>query len=560
MDAQPADDLSDLPMGELVQDRPARWRPSPGLVKLGIVIVSLGSALGLGTIFQDRRIADAEVVETLPILASDKALEEGRYGSRAGGARLVARAGGSGSEPTPLEAVEAPAIPYRQGLKLVRNGGVDLEVDAYAEFEAALAARMKEVEGFLAGEAKQRLPNGKIESVLTLQIPPERFEGFVARLGELGTVLRQSVKTEDVTKAYVDLQARLKGKETLAERLKGVLANASGKVEELVAAEASLGATLEQIDQIKGELAYFDQLTRYSTLTLRVHEKHRERPFEIVESIRARLTLAARDLDAAFAAAQKAIADAGGQILEARSNDSEAFARARVDAPRLPALRAALLALGQAVEDAVERKKEPRGAADVPLSGPPLRSEPAQLELKITPPREALTRQVSLKLESAGVEASFEAARSAMSEAGAAVSEGGLSGPAGALSGLLRARVDVERLPGLLDRLRGLARVKEESVEQRLPDARGVLERAEVTLRIAGPEPIIAEENGAARALRTTLAGSWGGFLWSLERIFVGASLALPWLAIAGLAWLIWRRQRASASPAPSASSPASSS
>jgi len=78
-------------------------------------------------------------------------------------------------------------------------------------------------------------------------------------------------------------------------------------------------------------------------------------------------------------------------------------------------------------------------------------------------------------------------------------------------------------------------------------------ERAEIELALVSPPQIIGEEHGILRTIRDTFANSWKGLLWSIEKLFVGISLAGPWVVVLILAWVLWRRARRKKSTQPTA-------
>ena len=82
-------------------------------------------------------------------------------------------------------------------------------------------------------------------------------------------------------------------------------------------------------------------------------------------------------------------------------------------------------------------------------------------------------------------------------------------------------------------------------------DAREAYQRkGEIALKISSPPPLISEESGLGRVLRQTFASSVAGVLWSFEKLIVGIALAGPWIVLAILVILVWRRARRKAKPA----------
>jgi hypothetical protein len=566
--------LGPPPEGELVEAPPPRFRLSRPALKVVFAAAALAAFTLFGAVFQAPEVVEAaESNETLAMVIPERPIGEvePKYksleviGGGGGGRRMLRGSAGGGMRVEEAPA-PPPAIPYRDGQKVVRNAEVEIEVDSYAAFHGKLVELMSAAKGYLAGETKRLLPNGKTEATLTLRIPPEGFETLLVGFAELGTVRHQSVRTEDITKAYIDLESRLKSKETLAARLRAILANAKGEVQELVEAEAHLAATGEEIERLKGEIRYYDNLTGFATVTLKIAERDLGRPFEYVQTLAGRIGLTSSNSQEAFARAQTAVTDAGGRVVEARidgltDGSLTASLKARIDAEKYPALRTALRALGHPAEDRLEQKKTPQGGTEESgLADGPLRKALATLDLTVSPLMPSVTRKGALRLETAGVESAYQAARAAVDAASGMVLDGCLSGSTGAMTAKLRVQIDADKIGSLLERFKALGVVQGESVEHVLAaggTSEKILERAELTLSLSTPAPLIAEEHGAVRVIRETVSGSWSGFLWSVERMFVGASLSAPWAILGLLAWLVyrrWRRKEAAGAQAPQAS------
>ncbi len=469
-----------------------------------------------------------------------------------GGGRLKRAYGGGATAAVTLN-------PFAADAKLIRHAELQLEADSFPAAQARVGAIVAEEKGFLSGADTQKLPNGKMSGVLTVRVPPDRFEDVLERFRELGIVRHQTIQTRDVTRTYLDFKSRLSSKQVLMERLKKVLAEAKGTVKELMDVEVQIGKTVEEIEAIKGELKYYDSVIGFSTIVLCLSERDLGQPFEVVETLQAGLGLSVREAEPAYAQAQKIVIDAGGQVMEAQLTREgggavQGVVRGRVDAVKFPDVRQALRALGHVTKDTVNRRRAAQGAT--PVAGDvPVRAELAVVEVFLSTYSFQVTRRMEVVLEAADVDPAYQAARRAFEEAGAAVTGGGLSATSGEASATLGGEMDVDRSVALLSRLAALGRVKRSETRHTLPadGSAPVLERARVDLTIASPPPLVSEEHGLIRTVRSTFSGSVAGVLWSVERLFVGLSLAGPWVALGLVGWIVWRRTRRKKAVAPQA-------
>lgn len=472
-------------------------------------------------------------------------MEEGgaRYANVFGGRMSRSMRGGT---PSTGKVFVPDADPWVDDRKIVRNARMQIEVDAFDKAQDAAVEIATAEKGFLAGVETQKLPNGKTSGTLTVRIPADRFDAALPRFRALGVVRNQSIHTQDVTKSYVDLQARRATKEALIERLKKVLADGQGKVTELMEVELQMSSAVEALEKIKGEIQYYDNVVGLSTLVLAIQEKDLAQPFEYVESLRANLGLGVRDVEAVYAKVQAALGQ--GQLVEstltrADGGTARGVVRAHVEAEKFPALRDELRSFGPVTRDTVDRRRAAQGGEAA--SGPaPVKRERAFVEVFVEPASPQVTRWTRLEIEAGDVDGRYQEARKAFEETGAKLTDGTLEAGAERSSGTLKAEVDADKAPALVARLSSLGKTRSSSTRQGLPAAGSAWERTEVTLSLATPPVLIPAEHGLARAVRDTFTGSVAGLLWSVERLFVGLFLVLPWAALALLGWLTWRRLR----------------
>lgn len=453
-----------------------------------------------------------------------------------------------------------PPAPLQDNRKIIRTADASVEVDSYEVTSIKLSEIVNAEKGFLASANTQKMANGKIQATVVVRIPPDRFDAVLARLKELGTIRYQNIGSEDVTKTYVDLQSRQQGKEILAERLRKLLAEGKGTVKELMEVEVQLGNTNEAIERIKGEIKYYDNRIGLSTLTLQIAEKDLGQPFEYVQTLQANLALTARDPDEAYVRAQKEITNAGGQVVDSRmsrQNDGSSVGtvRARVEADKFNALRDVLKKLGFPTNDTVTQQRSARGGQEgTPKVDAPLRKELASLDLTISSPPLFVTHKSQLLVETSAVESAYQNARKAIETAGGKIVDGALAGRGDRMQGSLRAQVDADKFAALVESLKTAGTLKNQNVNHVLPTVtpEGVpllRERAEIEFTVVSPPQLIGEEHGLVKTIRDTFANSWEGVLWSVEKLFVGLSLAGPWLLLLAAAVLIWRRARRKKAP-----------
>jgi len=178
----------------------------------------------------------------------------------------------SAVSPSGLAAPPAPFTRPTSSLKLIWTATLQVEV---RDFRAAVEEASRAAAafgGYVSDRQSSEDGAGRDRGQITLRIPSERFDGALSALKRLGRVKSEAVQTQDVTKAYADLETRLKVKRETATRLRQILSQRTGKVAEVLEVEREIGRVVEEIEQAEGERRYFDNLISLSTITLSLYE------------------------------------------------------------------------------------------------------------------------------------------------------------------------------------------------------------------------------------------------------------------------------------------------
>src|SRR5262245_42424456 len=180
--------------------------------------------------------------------------------------------------PAPEPAVQAAAQPVSateamQGArKLIRRGQLSVQIADFAR-AAESAARIAEGHGgYVADTQTTRQDNGKRRGQLTVRVAASRFDAAFAALKELGRVDSETINTEDITKAYADLETRLRVKREAEARIREILRGRAAKLSEILEAERELSRLIEEIEGMEGERRFYDQQLALSTITLQLYE------------------------------------------------------------------------------------------------------------------------------------------------------------------------------------------------------------------------------------------------------------------------------------------------
>ncbi len=138
---------------------------------------------------------------------------------------------------------------FKPDRMLIWKAYLSLEVDDVKETSGKIASLAEKSGGYVESKSE----SGEESAELTLRIPMQQFRGAIASLETLGTVERRSIQGEDVTEQYIDVEARLKNKIALRDRLKQLLEKATD-VKDILAIEAELNRVQSDIDSMEGRI------------------------------------------------------------------------------------------------------------------------------------------------------------------------------------------------------------------------------------------------------------------------------------------------------------------
>jgi Domain of unknown function (DUF4349) len=113
--------------------------------------------------------------------------------------------------------------------------------------------------------------NGFKNAELKMGVPSNSFEDTLNQLRRLGVqVLNEQSSGTDVSADYADLQSRLTNLEATSARVRAFLDQAK-TVEESLKINAQLSDLEGQIEQVKGQMKFYEGRSAYSTVTVLLH-------------------------------------------------------------------------------------------------------------------------------------------------------------------------------------------------------------------------------------------------------------------------------------------------
>jgi hypothetical protein len=180
-----------------------------------------------------------------------------------------ARSDAPPAAPNPLQSIyPSPAT----AAMVIRTGEAFIEVDKVDPAVLKVRQLAAQVGGYITNSSISGGHDQIRQATIELKIPATKYEEAVGSLSTIGKVETVNSTAQDVGEEFVDVTARVNNSRRLEERLISLLANRTGKLDEVLRVERELARVREEIERYEGRLRYLSARVAMSTLTITVHE------------------------------------------------------------------------------------------------------------------------------------------------------------------------------------------------------------------------------------------------------------------------------------------------
>ena len=202
---------------------------------------------------------------------------ESTAGSTAGGGDVAegsveVSAGGGGSKANDGSA-QVSAVP-QVGPQIVKTASLGLGI-AHGSFDEKVGEAHAVADSFggfvVQSFASQGSGNRIAEGSLVLRIPAESYDPALSRLRGLGKVESLEESGQDVSKEFVDLNARIRQLRAVEAQLLQLLQQAND-VPAALAVQSQLSQVQLDLEQARGRLQYLDNRVAFATISMSMHE------------------------------------------------------------------------------------------------------------------------------------------------------------------------------------------------------------------------------------------------------------------------------------------------
>jgi hypothetical protein len=441
---------------------------------------------------------------------------------------------------------ETPA-PAQANRKLIRNATVQLEIVSFDDAVQKITALANEERGYVATTSSEKQANGKLRGQVVVKVLPENLDRFLQKVRALGELKNQTLGTEDVTKAYLDTDARLKNARVMEQRLIDMLKTKTGKVSDLLQVEKELSRVREEIEKMQGELKFWDSQVQFATVTISLAEKEMEEPAAFLIKERSQLALYAPDVEKIYNDI-KALASQKVQVTNAQLNrDYSGRVSATMSMLIAPEESDAVItrvkSLGRVENFQTQTERIAQGGSGMSENAKTKRDK---VELNITISREEQEQafqQTSLRIRTSSVDEKAKDLRAVAEKQGGRVRSSTFSrDPNGRELANVWLRVPMKNYPTLMQSLDSLGKVENVTVQRQDRTGTQIDEAnapADISIQVYSQGNIVSHESGPLATLRRTLAQSAGAIMWSLRMIGVAIAFLAPWvIAIVAIIWI----------------------
>ena len=176
------------------------------------------------------------------------------------------------AEMAEMEEAPAEGAGETRASKIIRNVSLTMTTRQFDDTLATLKAACESAGGRVSWE-NMTVGSGSLRRVnLTLRIPAEALDGFLAGTEGLGRITAREETASDVTDSYYDTASRLQTQRDLMARLRSLMTE-TASLTELLQLESQIADTQYTIDRLQASLNSTDSKVSESTVSITLREE-----------------------------------------------------------------------------------------------------------------------------------------------------------------------------------------------------------------------------------------------------------------------------------------------
>ena len=172
----------------------------------------------------------------------------------------------------PIAADLTPPVAPEIARMVVHTATIDLVVAKLSETQAAVERIIDEAKGYIAKSDIAGSSGGNRHATWTLKVPVTRYRDTLGQLAALGSLVKQTADSQDVTEEFYDLGARVKSLKAEEEVLQKLLKEAVARLDEILKIREQIKLVRLDIDRAEGRMKFLGSRAELSTITVSARE------------------------------------------------------------------------------------------------------------------------------------------------------------------------------------------------------------------------------------------------------------------------------------------------
>ncbi|HEY8563690.1 MAG TPA: DUF4349 domain-containing protein [Pyrinomonadaceae bacterium] len=239
-----------------------------------VIAATVLSACGQkdGSVSESRSTSNSGTYQTAPAMPEAAKVAD----TKNGGGRTQGGGGGGRDEVVTtqisLNQAENSQTPSVER-KIVRNADLQLEADKPEDAQGKITSIAEGKGGFVV-ESQQSSSDARSVTrdavTMTVRVPAEKFNEALEEIRKTASrVVVETVKADDVTEEFIDIEAQLKAKKSLEAQFLEIMKRAV-TVEDALGVQRQLAEVRGEIEKIEGRKRFLENQAALSTIKIRL--------------------------------------------------------------------------------------------------------------------------------------------------------------------------------------------------------------------------------------------------------------------------------------------------
>ncbi len=157
--------------------------------------------------------------------------------------------------------------------KIIRNAELGIEAEKPEEIQDRIGSIAQSKGGFVVASQQRSIdPRVSVRDVveMSVRVPADKFAETIAEIkAGPGRILTETIKGEDVTEEFIDVEARLRAKKALEQQFMEIMKRAN-TVDDALSVQSQLADVRSEIEKIEGRRRFIENQASLSTISIKI--------------------------------------------------------------------------------------------------------------------------------------------------------------------------------------------------------------------------------------------------------------------------------------------------